>query len=346
MAQLTELLRAAAATRLREAFPERSDAVARALPEGGTAGPDEAATAQRIRITPLPSIGHEHVDRAARRVLVEVPAACPLRADDVHWAFSGLELGEDRPCLLARSSARDMLDHYGAEQGARRWRSVTAVVLPATAERRRIDPEHQREQAKGATERQEEEARATEAVREALRRAGIRASAVSVRVQREPFEARGVRAEAFAQGTPFRKESLWHVELELSAPVGGMLSLGEGRFLGLGLLAPVGETDGFFGFAIDGTADVSDPAGLVRAMRRAVMSRVQEEIGARPLDRYFSGHEADGAPARSKYSNHLALQWDPVRRRLLVMAPHVLDRRAPLSTSVRTCPCCAERWRT
>ena len=58
---------------------------------------------------PLPSTGHHHVDRGIRRVLVEVPAGCPLRADDVYWAFSGLELvapeiGADHPLMITPSA--------------------------------------------------------------------------------------------------------------------------------------------------------------------------------------------------------------------------------------------------
>jgi hypothetical protein len=47
-------------------------------------------------------------------------------------------------------------------------------------------------------------------VRQALRHAGIVAPAQTIRVQREPFESRGQRAETFASGTRFAKERLWH----------------------------------------------------------------------------------------------------------------------------------------
>lgn len=48
-------------------------------------------------------------------------------------------------------------------------------------------------------------------VSQALRHARIDAPVDTIRVQREPFAANGARAEAFAQGTRFAKERLWHV---------------------------------------------------------------------------------------------------------------------------------------
>jgi CRISPR-associated protein Csb2 len=72
-------------------------------PDGSNAAPAES----RVRIIPIPSIGMHYADRAIRRLLVEVPAACPLRSEDVRWAFSG-ELfdpgtGEVKDVLLSPS---------------------------------------------------------------------------------------------------------------------------------------------------------------------------------------------------------------------------------------------------
>ncbi len=60
----------------------------------------------------------------------------------------------------------------------------------------------------------------------------------AIRVQREPFEANGRRVEDFAEGTRFAKHRMWHVEIEFSAQVRGPLVIGDGRFLGLGIMAP------------------------------------------------------------------------------------------------------------
>jgi CRISPR-associated protein Csb2 len=333
---LIERLRDSAAARLKDVFPDQAETVERILIGRKVDGSDAGPIEQRVRIVPLPSIGHEHVDRAIRRVMIDVPAACPLRANDVQWAFTGLEpwdqtTGVLGPFMLTPADEHSMLVHYGSEHGARRWRSVTPAALPTQAMRRRIEPSRRREEAKGASERAAEEARAVDAVRAALRHAGVHASAVAVRVQREPFEARGTRAEAFGEGTRFAKERLWHVELELNEPVIGPLLLGDGRFLGLGLMAPVQARPGIFAFTIDGDPARADGDGLVRAMRRAVMSRAQAEVGAGPLPRFFSGHEEGGASARSDKSNHIAIQWDPVRGRLLIIAPHLLDHGEPFT---------------
>jgi CRISPR-associated protein Csb2 len=74
---------------------------------------------------------------------------------------------------------------------------------------------------------------------QALRHAGIKAQVEEIRVQREPFETNGARAEAFSLGTRFAKERVWHVEISFKEPVLGPLVIGDGRFLGLGLMVPI-----------------------------------------------------------------------------------------------------------
>jgi CRISPR-associated protein Csb2 len=221
-----------------------------------------------------------------------------------------------------------MFERYG--RPARRWRSVTPVALPVEVARRRIEPARRADESKGGAERIAEERRAVRAVAVALRHAGIRTPAVAVTVQREPFAPRDTRAELFAADTRFAKERLWHVEVELGEPVAGPLVLGDGRFLGLGLMVPVTEPAGLYGFTLGvDPAAVTHPDGLVHAARRAVMSRAQEVLGKEELGPFFSGHELDGKPARTAQSGHIAVQWDPTAGRLLVIAPHVLDHRRP-----------------
>src|SRR5690606_8693933 len=95
--------------------------------------------------------------------------------------------------------------------------------------------------AKGGIERAREIANSRAAVVQALRHAGIRTRVDAVRLQREPFGAAGSRVEPFAEGTRFEKERLWHVELSFTAPITGALLIGDGRFLGLGLMAPAAD---------------------------------------------------------------------------------------------------------
>lgn len=236
----TVAVRDRAIERLSRSLPDRVEVVEQALrgrrPDGTNAGPPGG----RVRIVPLPSIGHEHADLAIRRVLVEVPASCPLRPDDVFWAFSGLE-----PCdpetgeLLGRILALGGGDgtpgaHFGlsdsggaAPPRTSLWRTVTPASLPRPAGApRRADPGAREEGLAGS-------------VMQALRHAELPAVR-TMAVQREPFHGHGARAEDFASGTRFGADRLWHVELGFGTPVSGPIVIGDGRFLGLGVMAPVG----------------------------------------------------------------------------------------------------------
>jgi CRISPR-associated protein Csb2 len=333
---LTVKMRDQAAARLRIGLPDRGPCIDRVF-----VGRDatEADKAQRISITPLPTIGHVHAERSIRRVLVAVPPNCPIAAGDIAWAFSGLALdfdpgtGEVPPdsAMLAVAEDRSMLDHYGLDSGrrSRLWRTVTPAPLPERAARWRIDPRKRRQEPKDDAERLREHAAAEWAVRQALRHACVTASTRSVRVQREPFDAKGQRAEAFAPGTRFAKERLWHVEIAFAEPLSGPLLIGDGRYLGLGLMRPVHRTEGVYAFDIaGGLAEQADQSGLARALRRAVMARLQAHLGPRgALPVFFTGHATNGAPARPGGHEHLAFAFDAPRNRLIIIAPHVLERR-------------------
>lgn len=299
---------------------------------------------QRVRIVPLPSIGHVHADPGIRRVLVEVPPDCPIRADDMAWGFAGLEItapvfdeetGEIRssPVELVKADDDSMLAHYGVteEHAARLWRSVTPLALPEDAKWRRIDPAKRREEAKGGIERVNELRRACHAVMQALRHAGLREKVTGLRVQREPFHAKGERAETFTQATRFSKHQLWHLEIEFAKAVRGPLVLGNGRYIGLGLMAPVQQVGGVLAFRIvNGLANDVEPLRLARALRRSVMARVRDALNLRDTDTlpvFFCGHEADGTTARRGGHAHLAFVPDLARQRLLVIAPHVFEHR-------------------
>jgi CRISPR-associated protein Csb2 len=84
-------------------------------------------------------------------------------------------------------------------------------------------------------------------------------------------------------------------------------------------------------FAItDGLVGQSDPLEVAQALRRAVMARVQATIGRREqIAPFFSGHAEDGAPIRRSRSSHLSFAFEPESRRLLILAPHVVERRPP-----------------
>jgi CRISPR-associated protein Csb2 len=329
-------LRDSVADRLRGALPDRSADIERAMIGRKADGRDDGPSSARVRIVPLPSIGHQHADHAIRRVLVEVPAGCLLRQDDVHWAFSGQEWVDPKTgaieAILTPSSDAGMLRHFGVAEGAgaRVWRTLTPAALPESAKRRRIDPARTNAEAKGGAERADEEARAAAAVVQALRHADVQALPERIHLQREPFEAKGQRAEAFAPQTRFAKERLWHVEITFREPIPGPLVVGDGRFLGLGVMAPVQASQGVHAFMVEsGLAVTAEPTEVARAVRRAVMARVQQVVGRRErLPTFFSGHERDGSAARTGHQ-HLTFLFDPVTPRILVVAPHVLERRPP-----------------
>lgn len=329
---LVEQARDAAATRLSQALPDKTEEIERILIGRNAVQADKA---QRVHLMPLPSIGHQHTNQAIRRLLLMVPSDCPLRFDDIEWAFSGLMLHDenDRNSTLTSSDDLSMLRHYGLETGDsyRLWRSVTPVALPQSAARRRIDSNHMDEEAKPGSERVREEQQAYKAVIQALRHANIHTRTDSIRVQREPFSPQGSRVEAFSTGTRFAKERLWHVEIEFVEPIEGPLTIGDGRYLGLGLMAHHERIIGTHIFNIlGGLSDTANPEELARSLRRAVMARVQSQIGSsQPLASYFTGHEPDGRVLRRGNHEHLAFAADLDRNRLIIISPHLLEFREP-----------------
>lgn len=334
--ELVQHVRDIASEKLAAAFPDRRSDIDRVLVGRGAAAADKQS---RVRIFPLPSIGHPQVDRMIRRVLIEVPANCPFPTNDIDWAFSGLNLetdpvtGEIRNGLI-KSSESTMLAHYGvgADGGVRKWRTVTAAALPLLVARRERESPQGRKNSKNGSERLEEVSRSAGAVIQALRHAGVREQVGSVRVQREPFDAKGAMAASFAKDTRFARNRLWHVEIEFSDSVSGPLAIGDGRYLGLGLMAPTANDEAAGGVhclrILGGLEDGADPSTCARALRRAVMACVQAELGPRgALPLFFTGHEVDGSPSRSGGHDHLAFAADISRERLLVIAPHVLEQR-------------------
>src|SRR5262249_47384108 len=89
---LVVVIRDAVVVKLKSALSDQEPQIEKCLVGRKADGNDDVPKGARVRILPLPSIGHIHADHAIRRVLVEVPAGCFLRSDDVFWAFSGLEL--------------------------------------------------------------------------------------------------------------------------------------------------------------------------------------------------------------------------------------------------------------
>ena len=326
-AALVVHLRDKAAGRLKNALPGEAGKIDRVLIGREATEADKAA---RVRIVPLPSIGHRHADRAIRRVLVEVSPNCPLRADDVVWAFSGL--GESDPETgailwnLVRAEERGMLDHYGVGNGKqndfRVWRTVTPAALPVMRTGRGT----------AGAKRVASEAKTACTVMQALRHAGKTGPVESIHVQREPFDRNGARAEAFAMPERFVAHGLHHVEITFARAVRGPLVIGNGRYLGLGLMAPqknVLHDAVVFSIAPETSIATGDSAPLLHAVRRALMALSKDKQGQ--VSRLFSGHEPEGAPAGSGRHEHVFLAADDADGdgridRLIAAAPWVCDR--------------------
>lgn len=329
-AEVAKSVRDGAAARLKCGFPERVGEIDKAV-IGRGAGP--ADKERRLRILPLPSIGGEYTPPEIRRVLVEVPPDFPFSPDDLAWAVTGLgicdridpETGEvlDEGPVLAPAEDRSMLRHYGVEnRSARRWQTVTPAALPARRPAGKI----------GGDKRAKAEAHAAAAVADALRHAGHDPAGIAVRVQREPFHLKGLRAEAFGADR-FGNRALRHIEIRFPRPVRGPVVIGNGRWLGLGLMRPVVEPATLHLFALEGDRPRQDEAEAVaRALQRAVMARVQTQLGPRaPLPSFFTGHEHNGNPARSGKHEHLFFVADDADGdgrldRVAVIAPRLADR--------------------
>jgi len=344
-AQFTQRLVELAKNRLKQYFPEYAERYLAGI------GANDADKALRIRAIPLPSIGHQHTNPDIRRVLVEAPTDCPLQLADVEWAFSGPldvdpETGEihaDTPILI-RTTDRKMLAHYGidGQKVARVWRTVTPVVLPLDPKERlpiRCGIEHDESGVCGA-ERVYKQSQLVHAARQALRHCGITAPVQILSIQREPFDSTGTLAENFAFQR-FDHSRLYHLELAFPEPMTGPLVMGDGRYLGLGLMRPVSASPRSvmrFDINPSNRPTLQSRSDTLQAVRRALMSLDRQLFGQ--ASRLISGHEANGSAARSGNHQHIFLaaddnDGDGLLDCLLVVAPWGGDRNAKHSNGDR-----------
>ncbi|HIE55030.1 MAG TPA: type I-U CRISPR-associated protein Cas5/Cas6, partial [Chromatiaceae bacterium] len=291
VAPLVAQLRDLAAARLRAAGVEKAR-IERYLVGRGADAQDKK---RRARILPLPSIGHEFAGGGIRRVLVEVPQESPLDKEDVRWAFEGLSWDENVDFetgeltaghMLVETTDTRMLNNYGVERknGAIHWRTITPAALPA------------RRRGKTGSERLSTEEHVIRAVRTALRHAGVRARPLRIDVQREPFDRNSHMAGDY-EPDRFDARQLWHVEIVLEEPVSGPLLIGNGRYLGLGLMAPVprservgGHLREVFTFELAGPPLAWEAAPRLLALVRAALMRMDAEQHGGKSCRLFSGH--------------------------------------------------------
>lgn len=200
------------------AFPGGTEVYVAGHVEHGT-----DVTPPRFSYLPLPSIGHEHADGMIRRLLI----AEPFGGDAAHarWAEQRLrngtlrdESGNERGVLLdlwRRRSGR-VVALYVRE--ARRWHSVTPVVLPGFDDG--------------------EQVKAERLFLKAVAQAGVLIEAVeSFALRKAPFWPGATHPRHYFVPEYMRHFSRWHVAVRFRDPIPGPLALGVGRHVGLGLFA-------------------------------------------------------------------------------------------------------------
>ena len=180
---------------------------------------------RRIRVHPLPNVGHEHADGRIRRVMLTAPES--VEEDDwlgVQHRLIGAELtpeGQTEPIgMLTPVAGRDgVLAGYCGE--ARAWTTATPVVLWGYDHRRgRPRPER--------------------SVRRLLRRAGI----PEVMLESATMEPAGRLCGSTMPARYDRPRHLaeypcQHMSIRWGVPVTGPVFLGAGTGYGLGLFLPM-----------------------------------------------------------------------------------------------------------
>lgn len=327
--------RDAAVERLMELHPDGAAVIAAALVGRHPDGSWRGGQTGRVRILPLPTIGYFHADFCIRHLLVEVPPSCSLTFEEVAKGFSGLvfsvsHLATSRLLLLPAQNPGILLAYgIGTRRGSRLWQTVTPLVLPSLPgpgeEKGKLEG-HSR-LGGGPTSHSPQ---GLSALRHALRHAGVSTPLARARFQGSEEEPGRPAIGVFADGTRFSPDRFRYAELVFNEPVRGPLVLGDGRFLGLGVLAPRQAFPEAHTFQVEaGLTEDADPQAVARAFRRAVMALVGQHFPDQPLPVFFSGHEPDGRPARRELAGHLAFAFEPQENWLLVVPPHLLERRPP-----------------
>jgi CRISPR-associated protein Csb2 len=188
-------------------------------------GDDTGAKSDRFSYLPLPTIGHKHADGRIRRVLVAEPLrgggskalAVARRLADAALVREGT--GEIAAEL--RGIASPLKDAVTSRyvRAARRWGSVTPMVLPGRDDRRAR--------------------KAHGLVLKALAQAGLSTPVTEVHIQAEPVwrgaeMARRYRVPAYLKDYPRT-----HAVITFADPVLGPLMIGGGRHAGLGVFAGI-----------------------------------------------------------------------------------------------------------
>ena len=179
---------------------------------------------RRVRVQPLPSVGHRHADGRVRRVLLTAPSHVDEDAwESVASGLCGAALearGGGTAGFLAPLPRTDpVLARFLGEGPV--WTSATPVVLPGWDSRRgRVRPGR--------------------AVRRLLRHAGVaEALLASAVLEPRPRLPGTGHARSYLRPAHLARYPATHLSLAWTSPVRGPFALGAGAGYGLGLLVPV-----------------------------------------------------------------------------------------------------------
>ena len=181
----------------------------------------------RIRVSPLPTVGHRHADGCIRRVMLTAPLGVPGDAwTDVVTRLAGAALvGEHARAatgvLMPLGPADAVLRRFRAK--AKAWTTATPVVLPGCDHRRG-------------------RARPHRALKRLLRHAGIAEALVaSATFEPAPRLAGSAPAHRYLRPRHLAHYPVAHLSVTWRTAVIGPLALGAGTGYGLGLLVPAPE---------------------------------------------------------------------------------------------------------
>ena len=181
----------------------------------------------RIRIAPLPSVGHRHADGRIRRVLLTAPlGVAPDAWGEVVARLAGRALVPEHARLpmgmlapLERGDA--VLRMFRCEAVV--WTSATPVVLPGRDHRRGRPRPHR-------------------ALARLLRHAGVaQALLESATLEPAPRIAGCAEAARYRRPRHLAQLPVTHLSVTWRTAVAGPLALGAGAGCGLGLLVPAPE---------------------------------------------------------------------------------------------------------
>lgn len=183
----------------------------------------QPSTVDRVSCIPLPSYGHPNVAGQLRRALIAEPIGGS--GNVANWArrrLSGQPIYDKRKKqprgLLVEpesGTSRRMVERY--TRASKEWSSVTPVILPGTDKRKRRKAEAQ--------------------ILKTLAQAGYPESIIrDWNIRKTPHWRNGLHAERYHIPPEFIGRGVWHLELQFKTEVRGPVTIGAGRFRGLGVM--------------------------------------------------------------------------------------------------------------